>query len=385
MKLIYANIFLNGIGSALFHYLLQWGWNLIDQYTMIVAVASGLYVVYDDWFFRNIGTRWSERSYNTFSSILNALTSAALSGALAVSAEPLYETFFSIIFGVLALLLIPPIAADINYLRRVSRRPKYYKVSTKMALRIRTYLILGLIIALISTAMWVIPETVCMDVVRSEYYLFWTHGVWHVGMAYALTTVSQCIVFIHLIESPPKARNMIEERIVRTHFNDKCVNKCCCGGLSSIFFTIFLIVQPHEHSFNEEMVLVNQGVQLNSKQIDITGALKVAGGVRKSSGIDPDEVKKQGKKSARKKDKSEDKSEDKSKEKSKSDEEKSKDKSLDKSKSEDKSKEKSKSDEKKGKKKDTEKKVRKDKKKDTDKDRSPLILDSDEDSDISKK
>jgi len=246
----------------------------------MVAVTSGLYVVYDDWFYRNVGKNWNERSYNTCSSILNAFTSAALCGAVAISAHPLYEELFSILFGVLAVLLIPPIASDIIYLKRISRRSKKFKVDPVLTMKIRVYLLIGLALALFSTFAWIIPETICKSVAGSQYYLFWSHGVWHLGMSYSLITVAQAIIYIHLVETDPDTRKEVGKNVVRNKFNCKCGNKCCCGCFAHAFFTFFLIVQPHFFEFNETMVLCTQGRYLTSRQYDVGNALQIVGNVR---------------------------------------------------------------------------------------------------------
>jgi len=240
---------------------------------MIVAVTAGLYVVYDDWFFRYVGRRWSERGYNSFSSVLNALTSAALCGTLVVSAHPLYEEYFSVMFGILAVALMPPVISDIFYLNRVARRAKYYKVDPTLTLKVRTYLIVGIFIAIASTLLWIIPESICKRVADSSAFLFWSHGVWHVGMSYALITVSQCIVYIHLVETKPRSRDEIKKSVVRTKFNCPWGNRCCCGCLASSFFCFFLIVQPHFIEMNDQTVMLNQGKYLSSKHWKVVSSL----------------------------------------------------------------------------------------------------------------
>jgi hypothetical protein len=220
---------------------------------MIIAVSSGLYVIYNDILFRQVqGLELSERKYNVLSALLNAVTSALCALSLTISAHPLYEELFSILFGLQAILLVPGLVMDIVFLRKVALDYDRFRVKTDLAWKVRRYLIAGLIVASISTLSWTIPENVCKLIDNSAKYLFWSHGLWHVGMAYALITISQSIVFIHLVEIEPKIRNEITDKVLRNKFTFQDGEPSC---LSRFFFTIFLVVQPHNQQFDKDVIV----------------------------------------------------------------------------------------------------------------------------------
>jgi len=108
-------------------------------------------------------------------------------------------------------------------------------------------MIVGIIVALLSTALWLGPELICEHIAGTQHYLFWSHGVWHVGMSYALITIAQCVIFIHLYANDPQLRHDFGDNVRRTTFEDDNILKGTC--IEKIFFFIFLIIQPQNQKF----------------------------------------------------------------------------------------------------------------------------------------
>jgi len=236
-------------------------------------LSSGIFVVYNDILIRfKNDKKLLNRDFNILSAFLSVVVSAYCALCLSVSAHPRYETYFSILFGIEAVLLVPPVVVDVIFLKKVADNKTIYFVNRKLALKIRRYLIASIVIALFSTFAWVIPEYICPMIDGAPKYLFWSHGVWHIGMSYALITIAQCFIFIHLVGINPGKRKNIDRSVIRQNFTwqeqkedssnsnkkeESSLDPTDDKNLFAIFFfTIFLIVQPHNHTKMKEDVFI---------------------------------------------------------------------------------------------------------------------------------
>jgi len=246
MKIVYSCIVINGIGSAGFHYLLEWGWNLLDQFTMIIAICSGLYIVWEN-LFRRISTycnccrRKNSCVYDFFSSLVSFLSTSALSLVLVISAVPDYEDLFATTFGILVFCILPPIFMEIGFLFYKSNccccssnSPREITVSKRILL----HLILSLVLGVIGAACWMISERLCYDDKKKPPYGFiFFHAIWHVLMSYALVTLSQCVMFIRLSLKGTD----IHLDCIKSEFSPSKSQACCVAWrlFEKFFFQVF--------------------------------------------------------------------------------------------------------------------------------------------------
>jgi hypothetical protein len=201
IRFICGLLVVNGVGSFYYHYTQQIGWALIDELSMMLAVALGLNSMYT-MIINSLHLPVSQNVYS-YRAIHNHITyKGLLTLALSFYVILIYpmsifdETreWFPMIFTIPMMCLIPGCV----YIYFVHYRNSYvYKPNNKSYENNGGDLLLnGLKWALFASTVWGFTEPLCQTYQFMKY--FHTHVIWHVFISYGMFLLIMFLLHFHL-------------------------------------------------------------------------------------------------------------------------------------------------------------------------------------------
>ena len=160
---IYSFLVICGISSFFFHYTMFIGWKMFDEFTMVLTLWHGIYILKKMIYNR---TKIKFIKYTNYLHIFN-------SGFLVLNFFKGWAEYFPILFGIEMTTLLYD----------------YYLISSRYKDK-SLYGFYGLLLMALSAGTWMITENFCNK------YLIFGHAVWHIGIATGLNNFIYYVINI---------------------------------------------------------------------------------------------------------------------------------------------------------------------------------------------
>lgn len=246
-RFIYALIATNSIGSFGYHWTLEFGWGIVDQGSMLIAVVIGNIMLYDEimitWFHQK---KYSLRFYTCLSGLMMYLFSIYLIFTLSLLGVPTLGHAFSILFAVPMLTLIPGILISryITHKKFVVEHPEVFK-----------YMWIGILMVVVVAIIWFVTEFLCKLPQNHWMAYLFAHPIWHFGMSYGIHMIVQVLIFL---------KNIRQGRSPYLYGQDINQNSCC-SRFKKYFYKFVPIVDCYDYEKNDQSFdYLNKNVPLSN-------------------------------------------------------------------------------------------------------------------------
>ena len=225
--LLFSSIFFNGVSSLLNHATLQIGWYNMDNLTMllpsILAVAIYFYclvILKNNNEFKNFHL-YIHKNRELNSIYINFLTYKKIIIfccllyyyiCITIASIPNYDNIFSILFAVPMLILWIPIYYFLNFLKK-----RDYNINNN---KLYCYFLTGGLLCTIVGIIWFITEIPCKRDPSIGEYLFFVHGIWHIGMSLGIYYLVTSVILLNYYLTG------VNNIGFKTSYTNKC-KRCC--------------------------------------------------------------------------------------------------------------------------------------------------------------
>ena len=187
-RFIYALIATNSIGSFGYHWTLEFGWGIVDQGSMLIAVVIGNIMLYDEIIITLCRQKnYCLKYYTCLSGLIMYLFSIYLIFTLSLLGVPTLGHAFSILFAVPMVTLIPGILITryITHKKFVQEHPEVFR-----------YIWIGILIVVVVAILWFVTEFLCKQPQNHWMAYLYAHPIWHIGMSYGIHMIIQVLIFL---------------------------------------------------------------------------------------------------------------------------------------------------------------------------------------------
>lgn len=225
--LLFSSIFFNGIASLFNHGTLQIGWYNMDNLTMllpsILAVAihyNCLVILLKNHDFKRFHLLLHQNNeydneytqFLTYKKIIIFCCMLYYYICITVASIPEYDIIFSILFAIPMIILWIPISYFLYFLKERS-----YNVNNS---KLYCYFLFGGIICTVVGIIWFATELPCKANPAIAKYVFYTHGLWHIGMSIGIYYLVTSVILLNYYLSG------IDNVGFKTSNTNKC-KRCC--------------------------------------------------------------------------------------------------------------------------------------------------------------
>lgn len=235
-RLIYALIATNSIGSFGYHWTLEFGWGIVDQGSMLIAVVIGNIMLYDEIMMTLCRQKkYSLRFYTSISGLIMYLFSIYLIFTLSLLGVPTLGHAFSILFAIPMLTLIPGICISryITHKKYAQEHPEVFK-----------YMWIGITIAITVAIIWFVTELLCKKPHNHWMAYLFAHPIWHLGMSYGIHMIVQVLIFL---------KNIRQGRHPYL-YGRNIVVKDCCSRFLYCFYQMVPIIDCNEYLLENQSI-----------------------------------------------------------------------------------------------------------------------------------
>eukprot|EP01084_Bolivina_argentea_P180848 312418_1 len=194
-KIVFSLLFLNGIGSMLFHATLQFGWNLIDTMTMIIGFPLISYHCFNilgyKYFVLNKHIQVYFHYFSTLGSIIHMIFCLLF---LALNSLTKSHNIVAIASALNSVLLAIEIVLAVKYLyKQEIKENKQFKNAIN-------YLFKAILLMFIAALLWTITESLCQIPKYQIVKYFPAHSLWHIIMSLGLYNIGMVLMYMETFD-----------------------------------------------------------------------------------------------------------------------------------------------------------------------------------------